>query len=787
MKFTLSWLKTYLDTDASLEQISETLTAIGLEVEEVIDRSAELAPFTVAEIKEAEQHPNADRLRVCQVNTGSETLQIVCGAPNARAGIKVVLASVGTVIPTNEMKIKASEIRGVKSNGMLCSATELGIGEDSEGIMELPDGAKLGQPFAEEAGLNDPLIDIAITPNRGDCLGVYGIARDLAAAGLGTLKKLAITPVKGQGTSPINVSIKDTAKAPQFIGRHIKGVKNGESPEWLQHRLISIGHKPISALVDITNYLTFDLGRPAHVFDAGKLKGNLTVRDANDGETFIALDEKEYTLQAGMTVIADEKGPAALGGVIGGLESGCGEGTTDVFLEIAEFDPIHIAETGRALQIESDARYRFERGIDSGFLNDAAEHATQLILDICGGEASELVVEGKAPKQRTLTFNTARVKELIGIDVKPAEITTMLEAIGCEVSGKDTLEITIPHWRHDIAIEADIIEEITRLHGYNNIPSTPMPAGDGKAALSPDQRRRYDMRRVFAGRGMREAVTYSFMDNRIAAQLTDTLVKLDNPISSELDVMRPSILPNLVQAAVRNADRGYPNAALFELGATFTSDVPGEEQRCLSAIRTGALNDRHPDCATRKVDAMDAKADAYAALSLAVPTDNLRVTRDVPSHYHPGRAGALLLGKNVLAYFGELHPAVLGALDCDHAVGCEILLDNLPATKQKATQRKKLEASNLQPLARDFAFIVNDDVESGAVLATAKGVDKKLITNVALFDVYSGKGIDDGKKSLAINVTLQPTDKTLTDDEIEALSQKIITAVESDHGGVLRG
>lgn len=793
MKFTLSWLKTYLDTDASLQEISEKLTSIGLEVEEIVDNSAALAPFIAAEILDAQPHPNADKLRLCKVNNGTETLQIVCGAPNARTGIKVVLAQVGTVIPTNGLKIKPSKIRDVESNGMLCSAAELGIAEDAQGIVELPENAALGQPFASALGLDDPVIEIAITPNRGDCLGVYGIARDLAAAGLGTLKPVENTPVKGNFASPIKVTIDTPEKAPRFVGRTIKGVKNAESPAWLKQRLESIGLKPISALVDITNFLTFDLGRPAHVYDAAKLKGDLKVRDAREGEALVALNDREYTLEAGMTVIADDSGAVALGGIIGGEPTGCDENTTDVFLEIALFNPINVAVAGRKLQLNTDARYRFERNVDPAFLTSGAEIATRLILELCGGEASELVIAGEEPKAReVIDFRPARVEQLVGITPTEKEMLTILGTLGCicKKSG-DVVKVQVPSWRSDIEQEADVIEEVARLYGYDAIPRVALSGGMSvQAAINADQRRLQDMRRVLAGRGMKEAVTFSFISSEIAAMFdpANDNITLANPISAELDVMRLSIFPHLLQAVSRNQARGVKRAALFEIGPVFSRDYNLQQQNAAAGVRCGQYVSQSHYGDNREVDVFDAKADALAALSLYLPVDNLNISREAPSWYHPGRSGAIMLGKNIIGYFGELHPSLLRKLDIKTTVvGFELFPENAPKAKpRKSTAFPAFERVNLQPVERDFAFIVDENTEAEAVLRAVRKADKQLIESVTLFDVYSGKGIEQGKKSLALTVTLQPKEQTLNEEALERISQLIIQSVQKDTNAILR-
>ncbi|NDF11748.1 MAG: phenylalanine--tRNA ligase subunit beta [Proteobacteria bacterium] len=790
MKFTLNWLKEHLDTNASLAEIADKLTALGLEVEGIQDRANDLAPFRVAEILEAEKHPNADKLRVCKVNTGSEVLQIVCGAPNARAGIKVVLAPVGVTIPANGLVIKKSKIRDVESNGMLCSATELALGDDSDGIIELPASAKAGEPAINALGANDPVIEIAITPNRGDCLGVRGVARDLAAAGLGTLKPLESKQVKGSFASPITVSIEDTKKAPLFIGRYFKNVKNTESPDWLKTRLKAIGLKPISALVDITNYLTFDLGRPAHVYDAKLLNGNLTVRDSKEGEAFESLADKTYKLSAGHVVIADGKGPVALGGVIGGKASGVSDKTTDVFLEIALFDPAEVAKSGRALMIDSDARYRFERHVDPAFAHTGADIASALITETCGGEASEYVKAGSADvPAKSVSFTNARVKTLAGVDVPAAEIARILSALGFKQEGE---AVSAPSFRPDIDGEADIVEEVVRIFGYDKMDAVPLPTIRRlKPTLTPAQRAVSHARRLLAARGLHESVTFSFMDGKFAPLFgnKEQLIALANPISSDLSTMRPSILPNLMQAAAKNAARGAENVGFFEVGPVFAKSANNSQELVAAGIRTNLNHAKNIYKDSRSVDALDAKADLIAALSPYIPdASRLNLTRDVPSHYHPGRAGAYVLGKNVIGYFGELHPAVVKALGLEGSiVGFELFLERLPQPKTaKNTARAKLMLSQYQSVLRDFAFIVNEEVTADTIVRAVRQAEKTLVTEVSLFDVYQGKGIDSGKKSIAFSVKLEPHDRTLTDAEIEHVSNTIIAAVEKSAGGVLR-
>ena len=796
MKFTLSWLKDHLDTDASLDRIVEALTSLGLEVEGVHDRSKELAAFRIAHVVSAEKHPDADKLRVLVVDTGTEKLQVVCGAPNARAGLRGVFAAEGTYIPGSDITLKKGVIRGVESNGMMCSERELKLSDEHNGIIELPEDAPVGTPFAEYAGLNDPVIDISLTPDRADCAGVRGIARDLAAAGLGTLKPINAEPVEGTFKSPIDVAIERPDACPLFVGRFIRGIRNGPSPKWLQDKLLAIGLRPISALVDITNYMTFDAARPLHVFDADKVCGGILVRMGRPGETLKALNGKEYTLDGEMTVVADHERAEGLAGIVGGEESGCTEATTSVFLEAAWFDPTRTAHTGRRLGIDSDARYRFERGVDPAAVVAGAERATRLILELCGGEASELVIAGSEPEwRRSIALRYSRVLALGGVDVPAAEQHRILEALGFRTveSQADRAVYEVPSWRADVHGEADLVEEVLRVHGYDAIPATPMEREGAvtKPALTAGQRRAVTARRALAARGLFEAVTWSFMPSEVAGLFgtLDPGLRLVNPISADLDVMRPSILPNLIQAAGRNADRGFPDVGLFEVGPAYRDPTPKGQDLVAAGVRAGNAVPRHWAEKVRPVDAYDAKADALAVLeAVGAPTTNLQVTTDAPGWYHPGRSGVLRLGPTVLARFGELHPAVLDTLKVKGpVVGFEVFLDAVPQPKKKGgTAKPLLQLSSFQPVERDFAFVVDAGVEADKIVRAAKGADKTLIKDVGVFDVYQGAGVGEGRKSVAVSVTLQPTDRTLTEEDIEAIGQKIVAAVVKATGGSLR-
>ncbi len=804
MKFTLSWLKDYLETDASVQEITDKLTAIGLELEGVEDPATALADFKVAEVISAEQHPDADRLRVLMVKTADhpEGLQVVCGAPNARAGMKGILALPGTYVPGLDITLKKSKIRGVESNGMMASERELCLGEDHDGIIDLDAKWDVGTPIADVYGMNDPIIDIAITPNRADCTGVYGVARDLAAAGMGTLKTPARPSIKESGASPIQISLNlegdDAVACPHFMGRTIKGVKNGPSPEWLQQRLKAIGLRPISALVDITNYFCIGLCRPLHVFDADKLQGNLQVRMGKAGEKLAALNDKEYELDDFMTVVADDAKALALGGVIGGEDTGCTEETVNVFLECAYFDPYRTAKTGRALQIDSDARYRFERGIDPEFTAPGLDLATAMILELCGGEASEITEAGNAPKvAQTVQYDPAYCEKIIGLAVDANEQKAILNRLGFSVN--DNWEIAAPSWRADVHGKADIVEEVIRIVGYNNIPtvSVTRSAEDSDEFYSLPAGRIRKAKITLAARGMNETISYAFMREDMALRYGSDRngkaaeLRLMMPISEDLVQMRPSILPNLIDAAKRNTDRANGNVALFEVGPSFGKWLKQDQTITASGIRTGSAHHKHWSSAEadRKVDLYDIKADVEALLnSLGFPAANAQVTRDAPDYFHPGRSGTLRLGKNILAYFGDIHPSALEDADFKETVcGFEVFLDNIPVPKKKAaTAKPLLKLESLQPLTRDFAFIVKEDIETALLTRAISAVNKNLIVDVSIFDVYQGKGVDTGYKSIALSVKLQPSDSTLTDEEIDAVSKKIIQAAKDKCAAELR-
>ena len=803
MKFTLSWLKDHLETTASLDEILYALTDLGLEVEEVVNPVAKLAPFTIAKVLEATQHPDADRLRVCRVMTDEGEKQIVCGAPNARAGITVVLCKPGDYVPGIDVTLGVGKIRGVESHGMMASERELELSDEHNGIIELASG-EVGDKFTDWLAANrpavcDPVIEVKITPNRPDALGVRGIARDLAARGLGVLKPLAVPSIKGGFASPVSVQIEADLKAkgcPHFAGRTIRGVKNGPSPAWLQARLKAIGLRPISALVDITNYFTFGLNRPLHVFDVAKVQGGaLRVHAAAGGEAFLALDGKTYTLRAGMMAISDAAGVESLAGIMGGEHSGCTEDTTEVFLESAFWDPITIAATGRALKINSDARYRFERGVDPAFSLPGLDLATQMILDLCGGEASDLAVDGAAPDtSRAYKLNPARVISLVGMDIPEAEQRQTLTALGFTLNGNMA---TPPSWRPDVLGEADLVEEVARVASLTKLEGKPlrrMVPGVPRPILTPLQVRERTARRTIAALGYNECVTYSFIDEAGAKLFgggTDA-VRVDNPISSEMSHLRPDLLPGLLRAAARNQARGFMDLALAEIGPAFHGGEPGEQHLQAAGLLVGASAARDPHGSRRPVDVFDVKADVEAVLAALGAPARVQISRKLAAWFHPGRSGAIGLGPNVMASFGEVHPKVLAEMGVKGpAMAFTVLVANVPYPKVKTPTRPALAISDLQAVDRDFAFVVDKGVEVLTAVNAAQGADKALIESVRVFDQFTGEKAEAqmgaGKKSIALTVRLQPVDKTLTEAEIEAVSAKIIEKVAKATGGALRG
>ena len=823
MKFPLSWLRAHLETEAPLAEILAALNRIGLEVEGVEDRGAALAAFRIAHVVSAEQHPNAERLRALKVDPGDgRLLSVVCGAPNARAGMKGVLALPGAFIPGTGITLKLGEIRGVTSEAMMLSAREMGLGDDHSGIVDLPEDAPLGEAYVKYAGMDDPVVEISVTPNRGDALSVHGVARDLAAAGLGRLKPLVEPRIDSAYPAPLTWEIADPRACDYVVGRAIRGVRNGPSPKWLQDLLTAIGQRPINALVDVTNLYTFGLGRPLHVFDVAKVKGRtLTMRMARDGEALAALNGKTYALTPEDGIIADESGPEALGGIIGGAPTGCDEATTEVFIECALFDPVRIALSGRRHDIRTDARARFERGVDLALPRHGLDLATWTIQELCGGEASEVSAAGTEPAwQRDATLRFERLAGLGGAEVPADEAVGILERLGFAVKARDAAQVTVavPPWRNDIAgkgaldqdpsipaeraraaaegcaavePEADLVEEVLRIRGLDTIPAVSLPVAGivPPPALTPKQVRAGLARRVLAARGMLDCVSFGFLEQKSAALFGETpdALRLVNPIAADLDQMRPTPVASLALAAARNAARGWPDVALSELGAAYHDSSPAGQLQVVAGLRAGHTP-RHWAEASRPVDVMDAKGDALAVLAaLGVPMAAVTVTADAPGFYHPGRSGVLRQGpKTVLASFGEIHPKVRAALDlAGPAVAFEVFLDAIPEPKRRKKGAPDLPA--FQPVRRDFAFLVDAATGAEAVLRAARGADRALVADVAVFDRYAGEKLPEGKVSLAIQVTLQPRAATLTDAEIEAAAAKVVAAVAKATGAVLRG
>jgi phenylalanyl-tRNA synthetase beta chain len=802
MKFTLSWLKDHLETSASLDEIIETLTRIGLEVENVENPASKYAGFVVAEVLEAKQHPNADRLRVCIVDAGGEPIQVVCGAANARTGMKSVFSPVGTYIPGKKITLAKGTIRGVDSNGMLCSAAELELSDDHTGIIDLPDDAPIGVPYAAYAGLDDAVIEINLTPNRPDATAVSGIARDLAAAGLGTLTTQTPVPAKGTFDCPVAVRLdfspEDVRLCPAFALRLVRGVNNGASPEWMQKRLRAIGLRPINALVDITNYVTFDRGRPLHVFDAGKVAGNLTVRRGRKGEEVLALDGRTYALDDGVVVIADEKGVESIAGIMGGEHSGCDEKTTDVLIESALWDPVNIAQSGRKLGISTDARYRFERGVDPAFCIPGEELATQMVLDLCGGEPSRVIVAGEPPKGTKLVdFPYGEVRRLTGLDIPREEGEAVLARLGFKAVGEDKVEA--PSWRPDIDGKADIVEQIVRVAGLDRVPPNPLERWTpsvAKPVLTLLQKRTRTAKRALAASGLREAVTWSFISKPTATLFGggDAALALVNPIAADLSDMRPSLIPGLAAAAERNARRGIRDVALFEVGQIFLGAGERDQRMAAAALRRGAAKAGGAGrgwLGGEAVDTFDAKADAFTLLAaLGIPTGGLHVAPGGPAFLHPGRSARLQFGpQNPIGWFGQLHPDALEALDVEGPIAAfEVILDALPAPKARPTKAKaKLNRSEFMPVKRDLAFVIERAVPAADLVKVAQAAERNLVAAVEVFDVYEGQGVPPGRKSVAIAVTLQPRDRTLTDAEIDAIVAKIVAEAAKKTGATLRG
>ena len=799
MKFTLSWLKDHLETEAPIDDILYALTDLGLEVEGVEDRGAKLADFAIGKIMSAEKHPDADRLRVCQVDTDEGMKQIICGAPNAREGITVVVAKPGVYVPGLDITIGVGKIRGIESFGMMASESEMELSDEHDGIIELDNG-EVGQSFVDWLAANDPakvdpVIEIAITPNRPDALGVRGIARDLAARGLGKLKSAQEVHYDGTFSCPVSISIDDDTldQCPVFFGRVIRGVKNGPSPEWLQDRLRAIGLRPISFLVDVTNFFTFDQNRPLHVFDADKIAGNaLRIHKAKGGETITALDDKEYTLVEGMTVISDDNGVESIGGIMGGAASGCTEETVNVFVEAAYFDPVRTAYTGRALKINSDARYRFERGIDPEFTPQGVELATQMIMKHAGGDASDVVIAGAIPDvARAYKLDAARVQSLVGMEIPESTQRQTLTALGFKLEG-DMAQV--PSWRPDVQGEADLVEEVARIASLTKLQGRPLPrltAGVPKPVMTPIQRRLVAARRTAAALGYNECVSYSFIDQASAELFgggTDVTM-LENPISADMSHMRPALLPALLQAAARNQARGFADMALFEVGTVFDGGEPGEEHLQVSGLLIGRTGPKDVHGASRDVDVFDAKADAEAVLAAIGAPAKVQINRGAPEWWHPGRHGMICLGpKKVMGVFGEVHPRILAAMNVKGpAMAFTIYPEQIPLPRKSGASRGAMDISDLQAVERDFAFVVDSDVDALALVNAAAGADKALIDGVRVFDEFIGGSLGEGKKSLAITVRLQPRDGNLKDKDIEALSAKVIDKVTKATGGVLRG
>lgn len=810
MKFTLSWLADHLETESSLQDIASNLTDMGLEVEEIIDPSQEFGNFSICRVTESYQHPNADRLQVCRVetwpdgpNTKPVEVEVVCGAPNARTGMLGVFAPPGTVIPGTGMRLKVGKIRGVESAGMLCSERELKISDEHDGIIDLPEDSPLGTPFMNYVGLDDPVIQIKVTPNRPDALGVRGIARDLAARGLGKLKPAHVKRIEGNFPCPISVSIDSNTKptqCPIFSGRVIRGVKNCESPVWMQRRLEAIGLRPISALVDITNYVTFDQNRPLHAFDADKVNGGLRIHMAKGGEKVTALDGVEYKFDHGQIAISDEKGVESIAGVMGGLSTGCTMETENVFIESALWDPIVTASTGRKLKINSDARYRFERGVDPEFTLEGLDFATDLVLQICGGEPSRVVYDGNIPECiRKISLRQNRVHQLVGLEVTMDQQVEILNSLGFSVDQKiDHLVVTTPSWRPDIHGEADLVEEVARIASLGKLKGEPLHKPTPKIStqiLLPAQKREQICRRTIASLGYNECVTYSFIDSTLASHFVDLkdMVNIENPIASDLDVMRPDLLPGLLKAAIANQARGYDDLALFEVGPVFHGKEAGEESLCAAGILIGNREPRQPHSMVRPVDLYDAKADAEKVLAMLMPNARMKCSREVPVWMHPNRSGNYFLqpGKS-LGIFGEINPKLLNKIGIKGpAVAFTLFLDALPKPKSKNRGRATFLPNQLHHVDRDFAFVVSNRIESDKIVAAInKSCHQSLFSDIRIFDEYSGenaeKQLGQGQKSLAVSVRMQPKDKPFKDSEIEVVCSDIVSLVTKATGGKLR-
>jgi len=794
MKFSYSWLTEHLKTNAHFEEIEKKLTSIGLEVEDIQDTGKAYKDFIVGQVLEEKKHPNADKLKLCKVDIGKEKVDVVCGAPNVEKGMKVVYAPVGSTIPVNQMKIKAAKIRGVESYGMMCSEYELGISNEHDGIIRLEEKETIGRSFSEIYGLNDIVIEIGITPNRQDCLGVKGIARDLASAGMGELLERKISKEKGSFKSPIKIEIQDNKICSAFAGRYFRNVKNTESPEWLKNKLKSIGLRPISALVDITNFVMYDENRPLHVYDADKIDGKIIVRTANDGESFQALDEKDYHLKNGMCVIADEKKVLGLGGIMGGESTGCSTETKNVLLESALFDEINTAKTGRNLSILSDARYRFERGIDPNSTLKGIDLATQLILEICGGECSEVELAGNIKENKNeVSTSSSYISRRLGFEVSDKELISILSSLGIETSQTgDVIKCLIPSWRQDIHGEADISEEVIRIKGYENIPTSNirLKSKINKNILNYAQKKLMKARHFIASIEYDELVTFSFTDSKNCEVFGDiNKLKIVNPISEELDILRPNLLPNLLQAIKKNKNRNFDSFSIFEIGSQYRSTSPEDQLNVACGIKSGIKTEKSWKNMQTEFDIYDVKQDLTSLIDYLMPGNKkISVSNDCPSWYHPGRSGSIKINNSVIAgYFGELHPRVASQFKIKNKINIfELYLDELPNTEKKTTNKPVLNLSDFQIVTRDFAFVIDKKVKSEEVVTSAFKVDKELIRNVEIFDLFEDDSLGKDKKSIAIKVTLQSNEKTLAENDISEISSKIIESVEKSTSGTVR-
>ena len=798
MKFTISWLKEYLDTNASDEAIIDKLTDIGLEVEKVQDAKDLFGAFIIAEVVEEEKHPDADKLRVCKVNVGDKVVDVVCGAPNVIKGMKVVYAPPGTVIPVNQMKIKVAKIRGVESSGMLCSEYELGISDLHNGIIHMSENSKVGSLYIDQMNMNDVMIEIGITPNRQDCLGVYGVARDLAAAGIGELREIAVPNISTKAKNPIQIVFENPKDqnlyCPAFGSRYIKNVKNCESPQWLKDKINSIGLKPISALVDITNYMLFDYNRPLHVYDADKISGKIVIRSAKKNEKFLGLDEKEYTLDQGMCVIADEEKPLGLGGILGGEASACSMLTTNILLESALFNATNIADTGRKLFIDSDARYRFERGVDSNSLNNGMDRAASLIQEICGGEISESNICGEIPKvEHNISFNLTRNANRLGVEIDAAKIEKMLNKLGIKTKkNDDILMCSIPSWRQDIHGEVDLSEEVIRLTGYDSIPVLSIRTGTriNDNVLNESYKNNLRAKRFLAQRGNNELITWSFISSKDSNfYIEDQKLKIQNPISEELDILRPSLIPNLLNAVKKNSNRGFESFSLFEVGNQFFSDQPGDQKNIACGLRGGVKAEKTWRNNESIYDVYDAKEDMLSLIEHLLPqSKKIEINAGAPKWYHPGRSATIMLNKNiVLGYFGELHPKIMKFHKIKSRISVfELFLDEIQGKVRKSTNKDNYVVSDFQAVDRDFAFTVDKSIEGKILVNLALKADEKLVQAVDIFDVFEGDSIGADKKSIAIKVMLQASDRTLSEAEIQEVSSKIVDSIQQKTAGVVR-